>query len=305
MLNTIMISAIVCIPSFKRPFGLQKTLTSLVEQQGVANFAVVVVDNDRILCEATPIANKFFEQGLLQGEVIAESAQGNVKAINAVFSYALQKYPQANVFLMMDDDEVASPFWLREMLEGQAHSKADIIGGPVNPVFEDAQTPFAQHPLFWSAFKQTGFIERLYGSGNCLITRQVFERLGDKPFDEAFNHLGGGDADFFIRASQEGFKTYFNAQATIEEIVPRERTTKQWLIKRCLRVGALNVLIEQKRMSKFRSLLKNFAWFFVALQRALKDYKTYKNVFIASQHFYIALGRFLPFFNMLPKPYGI
>jgi GT2 family glycosyltransferase len=303
-----MVDAVVCIPSFKRPLGLRKSLNSLVAQVTGVRFAVIVVDNDAIAQEATPVAQEFFTQefftqGLLQGAVILEPKQGNVQAINAVFAYALAKYPDTNHFLMMDDDEIAHPHWLENMVQAQIQTQAAIIGGPVNPVFEMQNTPLAKHPLFWSAFTASGFVERIYGSGNVLITRQVFEKLGVRPFDLAFNHLGGGDADFFLRAAQAGFTTYFKQEALIEEHVPSARTTKQWLMARCLRIGALNVLIEQKRMSKFMSFLKNFAWFGVAFKRSFAEYGRTKNWFIASHHIMIAFGRFLPFFNLLPKPY--
>ena len=39
-------SAVVCIPTFRRPAGLRKTLESLAAQAGANDFAVVVVEND-------------------------------------------------------------------------------------------------------------------------------------------------------------------------------------------------------------------------------------------------------------------
>ena len=40
-------------------------------------------------------------------------------------------------FLMIDDDEIASPDWLERMLRAAEASGADIVGGPVFPDFDD------------------------------------------------------------------------------------------------------------------------------------------------------------------------
>jgi GT2 family glycosyltransferase len=40
------IEAVICIPTFRRTAGLERTLASLVAQAGDVRFAVVVVDND-------------------------------------------------------------------------------------------------------------------------------------------------------------------------------------------------------------------------------------------------------------------
>ena len=65
----------------------------------------------------------------------------------------------------------------------------------------------------------------IYGCGNCLITRAVFERLGDPAFDLRFNFLGGGDTDFFVRCRQAGMKFHWAAEALITETVPPSRTS--------------------------------------------------------------------------------
>ena len=86
----------------------------------------------------------------------------------------------------------------------------------------------------------------IYGCGNCLITRAVFDRLGDPAFDLRFNFLGGGDTDFFVRCRQAGMKFHWAAEALITETVPHSRTSPGWLALRGLRIGAINYHIEVK-----------------------------------------------------------
>ena len=37
---------------------------------------------------------------------------------------------------MLDDDEYPDPHWLSEMIRVAQHHNADIVGGPVFPVFD-------------------------------------------------------------------------------------------------------------------------------------------------------------------------
>ena len=86
---------------------------------------------------------------------------------------------------MIDDDEVASPDWLERMLHAAETSGADIVGGPVWPNFDDKQKgDLERHPAFAPAYLASGPVPVIYGCGNCLIRRAVFERLW-------LNHAGG------------------------------------------------------------------------------------------------------------------
>ncbi len=136
----------------------------------------------------------------LAGLCVVEPRQGNCQAINAAFETALATFPAAKHFLMIDDDEIASPDWLERMLHAAEATGADVVGGPVWPHFDDGQNrDLRHHPAFRPAYDSSGPVSVIYGCGNCLITRSVFARLGQPAFDLRFNFLGGGDTDFFIR----------------------------------------------------------------------------------------------------------
>jgi glycosyltransferase involved in cell wall biosynthesis len=47
-MNNLTPNAVVCIPTFRRPAGLKKTLESLAAQAGMNHFAVVVVEKDAV-----------------------------------------------------------------------------------------------------------------------------------------------------------------------------------------------------------------------------------------------------------------
>src|SRR5882757_1312944 len=185
------IGIVVCVPCFRRPQHLRQTLQSLANQRTARRFAVVMVENDAQRTESVPVAAEFLT-AKLQGLCVVEPQQGNCHAINAAFETALDTFPQAASFLMIDDDEIASPDWLERMMSAAEITGADIVGGPVRPHFDDARKRgLRRHPAFAPAYAASGPVPVIYGCGNCLIRRPVFERVGAPAFDLRFNFLGG------------------------------------------------------------------------------------------------------------------
>src|SRR5258708_36566827 len=77
--------AVVCIPTFRRPEHLRKTLESLIAQRTARRFAVVIVENDAAANEGARVAAGFLQGGGLGGVCRVEPPQGNCHAINAAF----------------------------------------------------------------------------------------------------------------------------------------------------------------------------------------------------------------------------
>ncbi len=301
------IEAVVCIPTFRRPGHLFKTLTSMVAQETSTRFAVVVVENDAGRCEGRAIAREFLARSLT-GLCVVEARQGNCHAINRAFASAREAYPRAEFLLMIDDDEVADPAWLGRMLGAARATGADVVGGPVIREFEaHAGAAIRLHPLFNCAMTKAGFVAQLHGSGNCLIRRRVFERLPEPSFDLRFNHLGGGDMDFFTRCRLAGFKTYWIEDAVAFETVPVQRMRLGWLLRRGLHTGVINYTIDRKRhASPFGALrmgAKNLASLPVALLRAAALLAKTRRLPPALHPIAVSIGRNLAPFGLAPAPY--
>lgn len=302
------IGIVVCIPSFRRPEHLRKTLETLVAQSIVRRFAVVIVDNDANKCEAVPVATEFLSAGKLSGLCVVEPRQGNVHAINAAFETARETFPSAEHFLMIDDDELASPGWLQTMVQAAESTGADIVGGPVFPHFDDAQKRgLRRHPAFAPAYDSTGPVPVIYGSGNCLIRRAVFERMQAPTFDLRFNLLGGGDTDFFWRCMKAGLKFHWTAEAVIDETVPPVRTSLRWLVLRGLRIGAINYHVQRKvapnRWSRAALTLKMLAALPMSLPRAFGLALSADRAVIAMHPMTVAAGSALAAIGIEPQPY--
>src|ERR1700720_658167 len=148
------IGIVVCIPCFRRPQHLRLTLESLADQRTDRRFAVVIVENDSSACQSVPVATEFLASGKFPGLCVVEPRQGNCQAINAAFESALATFPAAVNFLMIDDDEIASPDWLERMLRAAEASGEDVVGGPVFPDFDDERKRgLRRHPAFYPAYE--------------------------------------------------------------------------------------------------------------------------------------------------------
>lgn len=303
------ISAVVCVPTFRRPDMLADTLRSLEAQKTDINFAVIVVDNDAGAMQGRDAATPFFSEGRLRGFVAIEPMQGNCHAINRVFSLAREKYGCAEFFLMIDDDEIADSQWLGQMVASAMSSGADIVGGPVLRRFPtNPPKAIRVHPLFGSIEAPTGFVPAIYGSGNCLIRRRAFEALEDPNFDVRFNTLGGGDMEFFMRCQARGLTTFWNNQAIIVETVPAARSSARWLMKRGLYVGAINYTINRKACRNRRDVValqvKNILTLPVSLVRGLIYFGKTGQLLSASHFLLMSIGRNLAAFGFAPSPYS-
>ena len=299
---------VVCIPCFRRPKYLRRTLESLAAQRTNRRFAVVMVENDASKSESVPVAAEYLASGKFDGVCVIEPRQGNCHAINAAFETALEMFPAAASLLMIDDDEIASLDWLEQMVRTAAATGADIVGGPVFPEFDDARKrALRRHPAFAPAYEASGPVPVIYGCGNCLIRRSVFARLGMPAFDLRFNFLGGGDTDFFYRCRRLGLRFHWVAEAVISETVPQSRTSLKWLVTRGLRIGAINYHVQRKATPtpwlQARLIAKLLAALPLSIVYAVGALLSERKGTIAMHPVTVAIGGALAAFGLEPQPY--
>ena len=302
------IEIVVCIPCFRRPQHLRRTLQSLATQRTDRRFAVIMVENDASKCDSVPVAAEFLRTAGIPGLCVVEPRQGNCQAINAAFETALETFPGATSFLMIDDDEIASENWLERMVSTAEATGADVVGGPVWPDFDDEmKRELRRHPAFAPAYQDSGPVPVIYGCGNCLIRRTVFARVGAPAFDLRFNFLGGGDVDFFYRCMRLGMRFHWVSDATIGETVPPNRTSLSWLVARGLRIGAINYHVQRKATPtawlRAKLGLKLLAALPLSLAYAARAAMTERKATIAVHPMTVAVGSALAAIGIEPQPY--
>lgn len=302
------VTSVICVPTFRRPDLLERTLRSLAAQQGGAGTAIIVVENEGTERAGAARASALFAAGLFEGMVIVEPRQGNCKAYNAAWRCALTRFPALEQVLGIDDDEEAEPGWLAAYLAAAKTAPAELFGGPVTPRFEDASRGWlAAHPVFRSHYDRTGPVPILYSSANYLIRRSVLERLGFPFLDERFDFTGGGDSDFFARARAAGFRFWWVQEAAQRETMPARRSEYGWIAARAWRNGAISAAIERRRFpgpaGRLRVLARSLALLAAAPLRGLAlGWRTGSPV-IGLYHLQVALGRLGTEFGIADEQY--
>lgn len=300
--------AVICVPTFKRPEMLRQTLRSLANQTCKIDFAVIVVDNDPVGREGSPIANEFFSNGSLKGLLVVETEPGNCRACNRAFHEARSRFATSSFILMIDDDEVADPDWLGRMIAASCANQADIVGGPVVPHFRDGvPKALITHPVFWPGYKTSGIVPMIYGSGNFLIRRQAFEDVIPLKFDLRYNFLGGGDLEFFTRCRHAGLRFYWEQSARIVETVPRDRVRTTWILQRGLRIGAINYHVDRSRchsiLARAKLFAKNSILVPVSFYRTINLSARGSSALIALHPLVVAIGRVVAAIGFEPEQY--
>jgi len=179
----------VIIPTLNRYFYLKDALHDL-EKQTWSNFEVIVMD------QSEQFDGAFYRQFNLQLQV----KQQREKKLWTARNQAI-KMSTADYLLFFDDDSRIEPDWIEQHMKTLDYFDADIsagvsfatIGGKIS-----------------GGYKYFKWADQ-FDSGNALVKREVFERIG--LFDVQYNKMRQGDGEFGYRAFQNGVKSISNPYA--------------------------------------------------------------------------------------------
>ena len=236
----------ICIITYQRPEGLKQLIASLdrleFKQIELPEIEVIVIDND-----VTVAVCDFCEQiESFKWSLICEiePQRGISYARNHAFSCASK---QADFIVTIDDDEVADPQWLEQLLMVQQKYDADVVAGPVFTRFLDKDVPnWVQQGQFFDLTRYpTGHLIQVAFTNNSLVRGEILRKLG-KPFDERFALTGGEDSHLFMRLYQAGAKMVWADEAIVYESIPQTRTTKKYILERGYRSWCTHSLLERE-----------------------------------------------------------
>jgi succinoglycan biosynthesis protein ExoM len=222
----------VCIATLRRAGELRRLLDSLATQENCgARVRVVVVDNDPE-GSAGEVAETF--RRVVNAEVLyaIEPRRGISAARNRALALV-----DADYVAFIDDDEIASPGWLKALLATLKTTGADGVFGPSAPVLPaDAPAWSRRLPMFERPQLKTG-TSVPHGATNNVMLRVRVLRDPQARFDDAFGLTGGEDVDFFTRLASRGAKFVWCDEAEVFEPVPRSRLNEEWVLTRSYRSG--------------------------------------------------------------------
>ena len=228
----------ICVATYQRPVLLRALLESLEGQVFPKNpeldVFLVVVDNDAQE-GARKVVEEVGETFPLRIVYDVEPRRGIPHARNCAVRRALAE--GADFVAFIDDDEVASPTWLDELVTVQQRSGADVVSGPSLPRYAEgvpewvAAGRFFHYPRY-----NTGTRIHIAATNNVLIARRL---LADQrePFNPAFGLSGMDDSHFFMRVRNAGARLVWADEALVEEFIPASKAHVGWILQRAYRIG--------------------------------------------------------------------
>ncbi|MFZ5676270.1 MAG: glycosyltransferase family 2 protein [Pseudomonadota bacterium] len=246
---------IITIPSFRRPMSLLQLLRSIEQLKTDADVEIVVADNDAEKQEAHTVVRELrAEKYRFPLHVVLAEERGISPARNASLHAALA-VPGATHVAMIDDDEEAPKDWLEHLLLKARKTGADIIGGPVYPIF-DAPAPAPAWATECGFFKKDefpdGIIPFIPRTSNLLVAVDILRRVPPPWFDSSFSFTSGEDLDFLHRAKMANAAFAWASRAVIHEHIPESRMSKAWLRQRAYRIGNCYILVRKKHGLELR-----------------------------------------------------
>ncbi len=246
----------VGVCTFRRPEALQQTLDSLAQQSWPHSaFEVVVVDND-VQCSAQAQVERFAQTvGALCVRYAVEPGRGVSHVRNQCVALARGEW-----LAFIDDDEVASPDWLANLMAAQRRFSADVVLGPVNTVWP------AHAPTWLRALSRgtayagmgTGTVvpPGLGGCGNVLMRLADVRARGMEPFKAALSLTGGEDGELFNWLRQQGAKIVWCSEAFADEHQPARRLRLGYHLHRSLQFATVHWRGEYTKWGLLRSIPK-------------------------------------------------
>lgn len=235
-----MYKLVIGIPTYKRPFMLEKLLRSIndskIDQKYIRDINIIIVDND-IDGSALNIVNKLKDsQGYCYTMAYYNYPVKGLSFVrNRLLKLALELSP--DFIVSCDDDQVVSTHWLNNLIQIIVKNKGDIALGPVIPIFESKTPDSVAHWYQRKDFRNNQRVEYFHSGGTIISVR--FLLMHNMKYDERFNTTGGEDTYFGLIALKNGANIYWAKEAIIYETVPQDRIGIFWIIKRRY-MGAIN-----------------------------------------------------------------
>ncbi len=233
----------VVIATYDRPGLLAETLASCLAQQNRLGQSreIVVVDNHPSE-NGRPVVETLAATAAWPIRYVADPVRNMSALRNRGFAEASGRW-----VAFVDDDEVADPAWLDELLGAALETGADIAVGPrlarfagPPPAWDPEAAQFARDlhlpdRILLDLTATDGKPRYGLGTGNSAFDMQTCFPGGEAPMRLEFGDAGGEDAELFVRLHRQGRKIVWAAKAFVTETVPEHRTKAAYRLVRVRR----------------------------------------------------------------------
>jgi len=223
----------VCIATFKRPALLRKLIQSLFEQKKIEDtiLEIIIVDND-IERSAKEIVAEFSDTSSLTISYYEQPIQNISLTRNMALDISSGHY-----IAIIDDDETADNYWIRNLIDALVKFDADAVFGYVLPVFPHNPPGWMQQrEIYLMPMGKTGDPPSSFPTTNCIVKASNVKKLNLR-FDPEYGLSGGSDRVFFELLSEYNFKFVVCKEAITYETVPTHRTKLKSICSRQIQKG--------------------------------------------------------------------
>ncbi|MCP4384990.1 MAG: glycosyltransferase family 2 protein [Hyphomicrobiales bacterium] len=167
--------------------------------------------------------------------VVHEPEPGIPHARNRGLIEALAR--SADWIVCIDDDEIADPDWLVNLIDAGETTGADVVLGKLVKTYPD-HLPLFVLPTNYPARTEGQLLEVAYTHNVAFRAWLVAPDQGGLRFDEGLRFAGGSDSHFFRRARKIGARIVATEKSVVRETQVAERLSLKWQLRREYRVGA-------------------------------------------------------------------
>lgn len=229
----------VAVLTYRRPELLRALLPDLLDQAaGVTRdwgpVRVLVVDNDPAAAGRPVVAERSAEAA---PDVSLVHVHETVPGIAAGRNRALAESADSELLVFIDDDELPSPGWLAHLLRTREETGAAAVAGTVTSRFP---APLSEWIVAGGFFERrrlrTGTPIDVAATNN-LVLHLPQVRAAGLAFDARFGLTGGEDTLFTRQLAASGALMVWCAEAVVTDLVPLERATARWVVRRAFSSG--------------------------------------------------------------------
>ena len=242
--------------TYRRAAELAALLPQLAAQARSVDedVAVVIVDND-------PDAGARRQVEAFGHDV--RYVHAPTPGIAAARNSALTAAGEADLLVFIDDDERPGADWLARMLATWRISRPAAVAGPVISEFSGELDAWVREGRFFDCRRLPTGTETDVAATNNLLLHLGTVRAAGLRFDERFGLSGGSDTVFTRALHQAGGRIVWCDEAVVTQVVPAERVSRHWVLRRAFRTGngeARSALVFQRnRLHRARERIRLLA----------------------------------------------
>src|SRR6056297_962183 len=234
------VSVVLCTHTLDRYEAFTEAAESVLDQTYDDTELVLVSDGNEA------VAERFRSEYGDRDDVVTHCNDQNVGLLESRNNGA--EVATGDVVAFIDDDAIADPDWVAELVEAYEDKDALAAGGKMTPAWVAGRPSFLPEEFYWLVgVTHRGFadgpgeVRNTFGS-NISFRRDVFLELDGFDTDiggrKGDKNLQGGETELCARLAEEyGRGVYYNPRARVAHKVYEYRTDPAWLLDRAFWQG--------------------------------------------------------------------